>query len=168
MPNGRIGAEGDAPTNCAFIFVFKLPELPAKQTIQTADLRINLESLANPDDPDAFVHNADLYGVRQNSRDAVVASDYFLGTFGSDTNSTAIQKDILTPKTPIGVVHTDPTGGNNLVSWLMGQYKAGGAGQYVFLRLNANAQSVRSRYYVVSSADNPTAENRPLLMISTK
>ena len=74
----------------------------------------------------------------------------------------------MTTTTPVGLVHTDATGGKNLVDWLVAQYKAGGAGKYVFIRLNPNAQSIRSRYFTISTADSLKAANKPVLTISTK
>ncbi|MFW6145941.1 MAG: PKD domain-containing protein [Planctomycetota bacterium] len=153
---GVEGADGAA------VLVFQLPTLDAGETIATAALEINLESIQHS--PSGHV---DLYGLGYRASASVQTSDFYQGAYGGDTTDAwALQDDFATLSTPTGIVATGATGDANLASYLADQYAAGAqGGDYVFLRLNPDVADVEDYWYwLFTSADGTVV---PVLTIET-
>jgi hypothetical protein len=148
----------------AGVFVFSLPKIPFGDTIQTATLSLKLVGYSGS----GLTFNGDLYslGVRQPS--AILASDYFNGTYGSDPHAVALEQHFLTPGLPVGRVTASASGSDAIASDIQGYLDAGStAGSYYFLRLNPDFATPTSatQSYNISTADD--SRNLPALTLTT-
>lgn len=153
---------GFSASGNASVYVFPLPDLDG-QDIATASLELTLEviSIWGSD------LQADLYGLRWNSSSQPLASDYFVGAYGTDTSAVALQDDLVTESTPLGSVTTNASGSANLASWLQSLYNAGAQpGDYAFIRVSADNSPFTYRYYQFASSD--ATAGAPVLEISTQ
>jgi hypothetical protein len=142
-PTIRSGDTGNGSAEQVMVIPFLLPTLPTGATITSAMLTMNLQSIANGT---SIVGTDDLYGLAFRSSPTVLAGDYSEGAYGS-ASGTPLQSAFATKTTALGAVTTDTTGGTNLVNYLAAQYAAGGAGKYVFLRLNAQSDQITARFW---------------------
>jgi hypothetical protein len=139
------------------VYVFKLPYLGANvNPFQTASLTFRVGLV------DANTTNADLYGLPSRASSSVLATDYYLGN-NDTTNATKLQDNILHNTTPDVLENTfvssSTIGSAALLSYLNDEYAAGaGAGEYVFLRLNPDANmgtTISNFGYNVYTANAP-------------
>ncbi len=146
----------------AGVLVFELPDLSGL-SISTANLDITASWPQF-----AISGSVDLYGIRSSSSNAVVLGDYGFGTTGN-SGDTLLQSDFLV-KGPGAQASarfgTDGAGDTAIAGWLTGLYGTGAvAGDFAFLRLQANTES--NNAWNISSADNGTAADRPVLTVQT-
>lgn len=143
----------------AFIIPFLLPTLAFGEGFVDADFRDMLFG------QNSTGFNADLYGLsRVNASSAIAASDFFIGAL--DATATLIQDNFFTPTSPgLGTpVNTDATGDLGLTAWLNVQYAGGAnAGNYVFLRLNADDLPTGDNRYDILTQDAGGATEKPLI-----
>jgi len=162
IDTGSFNAQaGQLVTDRAFILPFLLPTLGAGEGFATADLRLMLFGQnAAADD-----FNADVYGLnRIDASSAILSSDFFIGA--SDAGATLIQDNFFTPTSPgLGTpVNSDATGDANLAAWLNLQYGGGAnAGQFVFLRVNADEDPAGDARYDVLTQNAGGASEKPLI-----
>lgn len=151
LVTARAGSNGTTqPIGRAYVIPFKLPTLSANQQFAFASLTLyyadtNGQGGTVGNYPDGVTANfdADLYGLGVRSTSTVLGSDYFQGTLDT-TNATLIEDNILTPGTQPAdgtPILTSALADTALVSYLNAQYAAEGAGSWVFLRINADADS---------------------------
>jgi hypothetical protein len=145
------------------VLVFRLPALPAGETLSGAALDYNFTGLsALP------TFNADLYGLAARAASTVLGSDFYEGGLQTGTGVTLIQDNALVPTSPTGTSSTNPTGAANLLTYLTSQYQAAGAGSYVFLRFNGDydptARPTGSIGYNIAASNESTL---PALNLTT-
>ncbi len=168
-------ARGGDPFVTNAIIPFKLPSRPTGESVNAANLKVNLAYLRHWIDAEV-----DLYGLPYNASSTINASDYYDGTYSDPTGTvTAIQSGFIVRDTggtePLGTqiltdreVNSNSSGDTALTTYINAQYDAGAvAGDYVFLRLSINVSSASSpngllgaHYYGIS--DGQTA-NAPVL-----
>jgi hypothetical protein len=145
----KVGSVGAGSTDGrAAVYVFQLPSLGAlANPFATASL-----STGNGATDFSSEVNADLYGLSRRDATATIdfVADYFLGA-NDTTNATKLQDNFITTSTPENTnaapvtISTDAAGNLALVAFLNAQYDSGnGAGQFVYLRLNADGDLVES------------------------
>ncbi|MBN2582220.1 MAG: PEP-CTERM sorting domain-containing protein [Planctomycetes bacterium] len=141
--NGSLAWSGNNPINVGFydsslgmfvgVFVFELPDL-AGLDLTGADLTMTVS-----DSSWGASLSADLYGVRWNSSDTVLASDYSGGTLLQEAYAIKVSGNPAPANTR--EVSTDATGDANLLDWLLSLYTDGAqAGNYAFLRVSNNVE----------------------------
>lgn len=147
----------------AMIFVFQLPSLDPGENILNANLDFQLLNISNG----TFPGEADIYGIAARSSAAVIASDFYNGTYGADSNATELQQGIMSNVEPAGRISSDNTGDWNLAAFLDDLYANGAeGGDYVFLRVNSSeTDHLPYRYWNVATANHATVEYRPVLSV---
>ncbi|WP_269539388.1 choice-of-anchor Q domain-containing protein [Cerasicoccus fimbriatus] len=160
--SGRVGGS-TGTLEGVMVYVFELPVLAAGETILNANLDFTLLSISNG----TFAGEGDLYGIAYRSSSAVLASDFYNGTYGGDTGATELQQGIMSNTQALGVVSTDATGDWNLTDFLNDQYDNGATGgDYVFLRVNSSETDHSPyRYWSLATANHSTVANRPVLSV---
>lgn len=156
--NCRIGTETAGQTTC-YVVPFLLPAIPAGEVITEASLSLYSET-QNYLNGQA---NMDVRGVRTATTSAVQLTDSTNGTLIADNAY------VLNSSIPVAQTLTISTAG--MVAYLRGVYAndPDAAGKYVFLTIFPDvANSLVSRYVTVSSANNATASQRPVLTITTE
>ncbi|MDB4438360.1 autotransporter-associated beta strand repeat-containing protein [bacterium] len=156
-PVGKSGAADGFDR--AAVFVFQLPDLGVVENpFGGATLGLYLfQDTATAD------VNGDLYGLGRRFTPDVLLDDYFGREAGPDTtDATLIQDDYLTAGgAPVNsLVTTSPSGSEALADYLNAQYEGGsGIGQYVFLRINTDADTTRRwNFRSVNGANGNLAE----------
>ena len=153
--NARAGSNTEGNTNVgtigkAFVVPFLLPTLPTGSTFTSASFTAYLTTALTggqvyPSSTTAFTFNGDLYGLGVRSAATVATGDYFQGALDT-TNATLLQDNYVTPaSTPTSdatPVTTAGTSGTAIVNYLNTiDANNAAAGQYVFFRINADANS---------------------------
>jgi len=143
------------------VYIFAVPALPVGDVVATAGLEFRASVAPGT------TFNADLHGIGfQNSTDPIL--DFWNSNL-PELGAIKLQDNILTPGIGSGFDQTtDAVGGAALAAYLQTFYTANPAyagGEYVFLRLNpdANPGSV-NEYYVVGAAP---LDGLPILTITT-
>ena len=149
----EVGSHGTAASDFTsnYVMPFLLPTLGIGQSFGNASLSFSVNEVGNIDSPEA----ADLYGMdRVDAADTVVVGDYYEGAL--DGSNTLLQDSILSVATTVGTTTTNASGGTALTAWLNAQYAGGtNAGNYVFLRLNRDADSNEgNERFRIDTADN--------------
>lgn len=158
----RIGGSGSG-VDSAGIFPFELPVLQPGESITGASLKVNLESISGS--PSGVI---DLYGIDYRATSGVdTNNDFYEGSYGGDFTAEPLEGGFASLSSPAGLLTTDSSGSDNLVTFLNTQYAAGAeGGDYIFLRLNPSVTDVGNyQYWLFSSADSGTPGNRPLLSL---
>ncbi len=139
---GRAGADGAA------VIPFRLPALDPEEVVVSATLEINLIQIRPGVD-----FNVDLYGLPYRALQNVLVDDFYEGPFGGDDDAVALQDDLLTPATPVGL--RSSTAEATLAAYVNDQVAAGaGDGDFIFLRLSPDIMDAGDFvYYTVTSAD---------------
>ncbi|MEN8775220.1 MAG: autotransporter-associated beta strand repeat-containing protein [Akkermansiaceae bacterium] len=140
-PVGKSGA--GAGFDRAAVFVFELPDLGViENPFGAATLGLHLFQDTVTGDV-----NGDLYGLGKRFTADVLLEDYYGREAGPDpTDATLIQDNYLTAGgAPVNsLVTTSTSGSEALADYLNAQYEGGsGIGQYVFLRVNTDAETTR-------------------------
>ena len=140
-PVGKSGA--GSGFDRAAVFVFQIPDLGAMDNpFGSASLGLFLFQ----DTADAAV-NGDLYGLGRRASSEVLLDDYYGREAAADpTDATLIQDNFLTAGgSPVNALTaTSSEGSQALADYLNAQYEGGaGIGQYVFLRVNTDADTTR-------------------------
>lgn len=138
------------------VIPFQLPDLGAVDLpFLTASFTFNYVSNTNIDGTE--LQNVDLYAIRLSgsASSAPIGADFFLGAFGSDdTDAIALQDDIITPTSALGLATTDSTANAGLVAYLNTVYDGGnGIGDFVFLRLSLDAEADTNERFAFTSAE---------------
>lgn len=157
------GGGGSSGVDINAVFPFELPALGSGESITEASFSVNIEGV--PGSPTGVL---DLYGLDYRSTNGVSAStDYYQGSYGNDSASTALQQSFATGSSSTGIVSTSSTGEAALVAYLNAQYAAGAqAGDFVFLRLSPSVSNeANSQSWTFSSANSTTQANRPVLSV---
>lgn len=150
----RVGG-ASAGVDGSAVYLFALPSLGTGESVVSASLTFELLDIVN-----SFGFNADLYGLSYRTTASVTGADWWQGDFGTDSNATGLQDNVMTPSSIEGSITTDATGSLNLLNYINAQYTAGAvAGDFVVLRLNADtADAANYYYYKVASANNSSAK----------
>lgn len=173
LGDGVIIAGDPFDTKQVSVFVFQLPNLGAvANPFLTASATITTGS--NTNNPFQFSDGNyyDLYGLGARATSAIAGSDFFIGA-SDGTDATIIQNDLLTNSQdggnnglPAGTaVTTGVSGSANLLGYLNAQYASGaGAGQFVFLRINADFTNTHFGRYSFQSASSVSLGSCPRLL----
>ncbi|MFK8110715.1 MAG: hypothetical protein AB8B91_00850, partial [Rubripirellula sp.] len=163
-----LGTGGTRPwVDRCTVYVFRLPDFgPVEAPFTTAAFTFHYGAKQSTLQPN------DLYGLGRRAAPDVLASDYYGQTADEDpSDATRLQTNVLTHQTPLGLIHTSPTGNASLLDYLNDQYASGvGAGDYVFLRLNtAGAKDGIDRATLTMSEGASTSpeDTRPRLYFTT-
>src|SRR5258706_80560 len=136
----RVGAGTSSPGagSRAGVFVFQLPtpgpgELPI---VNSADFSLNVQTnYANT------LYSLDLYGLTARAANTVLSDDNYFGPASGKHATDAVLQAGFVPagNTITGYMHPSADGDSELAKYLTNQYGAdgSGAGEWVFLRLNA-------------------------------
>ena len=142
------------------VIVFQLPEVPPGKEIDEIKLRI---AHAGRDGISSINYDVDLRGIRHNSNNTVLTSDY------ADSGE-LLQESIITPDTtPPVYIETNNAGTTNLTNWIKDLYDNGAeAGDYVFIKLQFSEEpddlnNINS--YRILSGDNTENDNKPQLLV---
>jgi hypothetical protein len=153
-----------------FVFVFQLPLLGAVEN-PFQDATFSFSLLENGGNSVPLISNGnpaftggltptfalDLYGLGRRSDAAVLAGDFYSSATPDATDATLLAAGYVTSATAVGTV-TSSVSMTSLNAYLNAQYANGlGEGQFVFLRLNPNADagsSINEQRYRVSTANN--------------
>lgn len=155
------------------IFSFQLPNFGSvSNPFTSASFEVNLDGVTNVD---GFTFNADLYAFppRPGFNLPVLGTPVYYESDAVDTTPgiTLLQTDFITGGSSATPGHwtTTANGSSNLLAYMNAQYANGsGAGEYVFLRLNPDADNgsvVES--YDITSTDAAEAANRPRINFTT-
>lgn len=106
LTTGRAGSNSTTPSGRSYVIPFLLPTLPSGQTFTSANFTV-YEAATNgaagtlgtyPNGTNANF-NADLYGLAARSSSAVLAGDYYQGSFDATPGTTLLEDNIATPST---------------------------------------------------------------------
>jgi hypothetical protein len=153
----EIGQTGTAPFDRAAVMVFQLPNLGAVEApFQTAAFQAYLTQTVTSGNV-----GGDLYGIARRAAPEILNTDYYGLTNTPDSNADLLEDDFLVEGMPINQsASTSETGDANLLDFLNAQYAGGaGAGEYVFLRLNVDADT--SQRWKIASGDAASEEQKP-------
>ncbi len=171
----RVGFDTVTRMGSAFIAVFKLPALPAGETIKSASLSVNITvpQSVHPGDLD---WNVDVYGVRSSDTEAVLASDFFDGA--DDVKATKVIDNFVAIKgtTPTAAGICDSGKSETFGVWLQTLYADGAPKQkYAIVRLNPDVAfgdfkkggqyQLSSKFLQIGTGDH--AAVKPSLTITT-
>lgn len=133
------------------VFPFQLPTLAAGESFDTATLTLELASLLGTP-----TFNGDIVGLDRTDPSPVVLGVDWGGS------GTVLHDDFYTPASMPGV-----SSSNDFAAWLNTQYDNGtNAGEFVFLRVDAEGATSGATAYSVASADNLTLQ-KPTLDYTT-
>lgn len=126
------------------VFPFLLPTLGAGESFDSATITLELASKFS--NPTSF--NGDIVGLnRIDASPTVLGADW--GASGS-----MLHDDFYTPASPTGVSTS-----NDFTAWLNTQYAGGAnAGNYVFIRVDAEGHSSGAEAFLVASANHGTLQ----------
>lgn len=157
----RVGGASNTQDS-ALILVFEIPSIPSNETIINAVLTFD-------GDPGGRQQtgNMDLYGLPSQSNTTITGTQYYDGNYGGDPAAQALQDDIMTPASPLGLVQTDETGSLNLAAYLRAQLATGAQpGDYILLRLNSDVTNESNyKYYEVTTANGT---HKPSLLLTAE
>jgi len=158
----NIGQSGTAaaPYDRAAVMVFQLPDLGAiDDPFAMAGFQSHVTQRAATEGL-----GGDLYGIDRRDSPEILASDYYGRSDTPDPDARLLQDDFLTDGVTVGAtIRTSATGGGNLVDYLNDQYAGGqGAGEYVFLRVNVDAETTERWSLASANATDPAL--RPQLL----
>ena len=171
----RVGFDTVTRMGSAYIAVFKLPDLPSGETIQSASLAVTMAApqSVHGGEPD---WNVDVYGVRAANTEAVLASDFFDGA--NDTNTTKVIDNFVSIQGAVPAKAGLYDSGQSAAfgAWLQKLYTDGVPNQkYAFIRLNADVvygdykkdgkYQMGSKYVQFATGDH--ADAKPVLTITT-
>lgn len=137
---GQSGAGAD-PYDRVAVMVFQLPDLGSiNDPFQLARFQGHLTQSVSNDGV-----GGDLYGIGRRDTPEILNADYFGLSDIADPEAELLQDDLLTEGLPTdSPFFTSAAGSANLVAFLNEQYAGGsGAGDYVFLRLNSDADTAQ-------------------------
>lgn len=156
---GRSG--GGEGFDRAAIVMFQLPDLGMiADPFGTASFSgyVNQRTVTN-------TVGGDLYGLPRRATSDVLLSDYFGRNPGPDPAAGVVllQDNFLDSATAINAqVTTSPAGSEALKDYLNAQYDGGnGIGQYVFLRVNTDADTTNQRWNILSADGATNAAETP-------
>src|SRR5258706_2136519 len=164
----RVGAISSSPGagSRAGVFVFQLPtpgpgELPI---VNSADFSLNVQT----NYPNTL-YSLDLYGLTARAANTVLTEDNYFGPASAKHATDAVLQAgfVRAGNTITGYMHPSADGDSALANYLTNQYAAdgSGAGEWVFLRLNAAIVPVSENTGIdVSMAEDTSAP--PLLSIT--
>lgn len=171
---GDVGVSGEA-ADVVGVLPFKLPEVPEGKEIESVYLTLTVAA------QNAWVDvNYDVYALDARNTPEVLATDYFIGDYGTDANATAIQNGFMTKADAVAADPDDPNlnnteftmsddGAINLADFINAQYAGGAtAGQYVFIRYAADRTMPTWAHIQYESADTDAPGSEPVLMINWK
>lgn len=126
------------------VFPFQLPTLAAGESFDTATLTLELTSLFGS----TPTFNGDIVGL-----DRIASAPTVLGVDWGGAG-TILEDNFYTPSSTASIGTTI-----DFASWMNTQYDGGAnAGEYVFIRVDAEGSTSGRSAYVVASADNATAQ----------
>ncbi|WP_145284451.1 hypothetical protein [Pirellulimonas nuda] len=138
----NVGQSGSNPAyDRAAVMVFQLPDLGSiENPFQTASFQGFLTQTVTSGSV-----GGDLYGIARRVAPDILNSDYYGQTDAPDPNAVLLQDDLLVEDMAVNATFlTSATGNAGLVEFLNDQYAGGeGIGDYVFLRLNTDANTTQ-------------------------
>ena len=158
---GQSGAGAD-PFDRAAVMVFQLPDLGSIEApFQVARFQGHLTQSVSEESV-----GGDLYGIGRRDTPEILNSDYFGRSDIADPEAVLLQDDLLGEGMSVDTsFFTSGVGGANLVSFLNEQYAGGaGAGDYVFLRLNSDAESTQR--WSLASGNVSNEAHKPQLLFT--
>lgn len=162
-PNWLPGYQG--PSSLCIVLPFLIPEVPDGSQITNVELKLQVVG-STPWDP---ATSYDLYGINARSDATVVNSDYFTGTYNSDTNQnvTAVNAAVMSGNNELGAFNLNSS---QLKDFIKNQIQNGASGKYVFLRINPGRldQPTWSTLKIQSSNADPEHPEyvKPTLVLS--
>ncbi|MFC7335955.1 LamG-like jellyroll fold domain-containing protein [Haloferula chungangensis] len=146
-------AGGNTGKDRCVVFPFQLPDLGAvANPFNAAFFTVNHAS--NQSTP---LGNVSLYGLGSRASETVMPGDYWSATPDIDSTDATLLQEVLVQagSASFGLKTTDAANSGNLVAYLNAQYAGGaGIGNYVFLRLSADAaQTGGANRYVFTGAN---------------
>lgn len=163
----RVGIGGEAPhLERAAVFVFRLPDNLATRDVTDAAFSVGLVSTIHASAMWSF--NADLYAFGARTSPKVEPEDHFAGRQDHRRHVSLIQKRFASPDmiAPLDL-STNDEGNKQLAAFVRAQLEKGGAGKWIFLRLNPDV-SPEAGGFNFASADNQGRKLlRPTLVITT-
>lgn len=168
----RIGSGGTGGVeNLVGLFAFALPTLAPGEIFTGASYTFNLSAK----DGNVSGFNADVYVLTApRATPALSAADFYIGPYGNDpTDATGLQDNFLVNATATGTVNSSGAANTAFVNYLNTLYAgntnpAGGAGQYLFLRINPDSDpsnSGNNRYRIPKQAN---ASTDPFITLTTE
>jgi hypothetical protein len=149
-----VGTEGDT----AGVFVFQLPTLALGESVTNANFSVRAVEGSLTNTP---TFNIDLYGLGFRTTSAVAAGDYFEAALDA-TDATLIADNFIVPADNAnGNTETTAAEDVSLANYINAQYTAGAGGQFIFLRVNADATVPNGERYFFGSNENTT--QKPVL-----
>ena len=141
--------------DAAIVIPFELPALPTGQFVNSANFKVE------NNDRSGFANSfrVDLYGLEYRSAATVLPADFYEGANDTSSDVTKIAVEFLffnnTPSDTTGkVVDTDASEDVLLADYIQAQYDAGaGAGDFVFMRLNADQEPTDPHALEIRSAE---------------
>ncbi len=167
---GRLNLSSNDPNQRAAIFVFSLQAV----TEDVATATVNINFVQNNGNLSGF--NLDLYGVGFSSSAAAfpIEADFYQGAFGGDVTNTArlagLHDNFITSSSTQGAYHTSSggvgTGAMTLAQYINTHRPDGAAGNFLFLRVSADADPGNNQNYRLGAANNSDSARRPFLEIT--
>ncbi|WP_309399607.1 right-handed parallel beta-helix repeat-containing protein [Cerasicoccus maritimus] len=159
--DARVGHGYSASQSSAYVMPVQLPTLNAGESIQSAELTINLEAWNNYNN---VLNDIDLFGIYVTNASPVVNdSDYFVdgANAGSYPLADLISDGLATPadiNTTAGSGQTITKVSVDIGSFFQDLYDGGAsAGDYAFLTISHDVSISLQRYYDFSTADSAEA-----------
>ncbi len=137
----NVGQSGTVPYDRAAVMVFQLPDLGTiDDPFQMASFQGYLTQTVT-----SGGIGGDLYGMDRRDSPDILNTDYYGRTDTPDPSAVLLQDDFLVEDMAIDApVFTSAAGSANLMEFLNAQYAGGeGIGDYVFLRLNVDADTTQ-------------------------
>jgi hypothetical protein len=154
-------ADYGTPTQMNAVMPFELPVIPNGKKVKAAYLRVVTE-FNNP-----WVDvNFDVYALDARATSEVLYSDFYKGSYDADANATAIQEALFKKDSSLGEYKLNDASAVTLADFIMQQYANGAsAGQFVFLRVNANRDLPTWAQAKISAYETADETNRAKLVL---
>ncbi len=146
------------------VYIFAFPKIAFGDKITGASFSAYLSSFTGTP-----TFNGDLYSLGSSTSTTTAAADYFNGTFGTDTNSTALQQHFVAPTSTIGTISASSTG-NAAIAADLDAWRAAGytAGSYYLLRVSPDfTGSPWNTYLGYNMSMTEDSSHQPALSVTT-
>ena len=166
--NGRVGnSSGTAGYGGADIFAFALPQIKLPYGTQvSASLSIDCTTVSS-----GLNFDTDLYSLGISPSSAIYGSDYFNGTYASDTYNLALQQHFTVPTSTPGWIQANAQGSAALssdISNYLTNMGIPGTTEYYFLRLSPDfASPTDEDLGYIFDFQNSGTTTQPQLTITT-
>lgn len=161
LVGGHVGDGAGGDGHIVDLIPFALPSVPSGKKIKSAALKVNV-TLNNSWE----VVEYDVYALAARSSSEVLATDFFIGAFDTDPNATGVQQGFIKNGNPTGEFVMDAASGVNLAAFLNDQFDNGAtSGEFVFLRINANRNTLPTWAHLIFDSAEATATAPELILV---